>query len=155
VVDEPCASSNAVSRCTAHVFLANHGGDGFGHATIVVPMSSLSAASATRTAPATCGTPIPETPAGGFADLTCSFDLPPGTTTAGTPHLRAVDFAFAMTFSSSGDQTSGIATLVLAAIAGLLAVVMLAGPIFGRRIVAGTPSNQAAPEPDGDDEKDW
>lgn len=160
IVDEPCAASKAVSHCMAHVLLVNHGGEGVGHATVVVPMKD-SAGSASAISTAKCGTAIPNTPAGGYADLTCAFDLPVGKTLATAPSLSAVDYTAAAgpgSGSSVGD-ISGIGTLALAAAAGLLAIVALVAAIAGRRRrPTGSPRRPAPAPPQpaaGDQESSW
>lgn len=134
-VDEPCVASKVVARCTAHVLLVNHGGEGLGHATIVVPVrnSTETATSARVVATAKCGTRIPDTTTGGFADLTCDFELPVGKSVAGPPSLSSVDFTAAASTGSAGVDGISIATLVAAAVAGLLSVVALVAAIAGRR----------------------
>lgn len=157
IVDEPCAASKAVSHCMAHVLLVNHGGEGVGHATVVVPMKD-SAGSASAISTAKCGTAIPNTPAGGYADLTCAFDLPVGKTLATAPSLSAVDYTAAAGSSSSAGDVTGIGTLALAAAAGLIATVALVAALAGgRRRGTGSPRRAAPapPQPAGDEESSW
>jgi hypothetical protein len=135
-VDEPCAASKTDAvHCTAHVYLINHGGEGVGLATIAVPVTNPTAATAStarRTSAVRCGGYIPDTAGGAVVDLSCGFDLPPGTSVAGAPILQAVNFSAAGAPSSSSGGVLGIVDVGLAAVAGLIAVVALLMAI-GRR----------------------
>jgi hypothetical protein len=138
-VDPPCGISTraTVSHCTAHVYLVNNGGEGIGHATIVVTLKAGSAAAtAARLSPVKCGIAIPDTSAGGEVDLTCGFDLPAGTAIAAAPILQSVDFAGATKSGSSGGGLTEAVTLVIALIAALTAVVALVVAVARRRPVA-------------------
>ena len=133
-VDRPCGvgATGAATHCTAHVLLVNHGGEGIGHATIVVPLRDSSAATSARTASAaTCGRSIPDTAGGGGVDLTCDFDLPAGKTVASVPILQAVDFSAAAAGGSS-SAGGGMGTFALALVAAVLALVTLGAAAAGR-----------------------
>jgi hypothetical protein len=134
-VDDPCSAAKVVSHCVAHVYVVNHGGEGFGHATIAVPLRDASApASSARTGtPARCPKYIPDTPGGGVVDLTCNFDLPVGQTVASVPVLQGLDFQGTLGSSPSSGDSAGIATFALALIAAALAVIALAITLVGRR----------------------
>lgn len=150
IVDEPCAAGKAVTRCTAHVLLVNRGGEGLGHATIAIPMKDASG-TAGAISTVKCGTPIPRTPAGGYADLTCDFDLPAGKAVNTVPSLSTVDFTVAggSSAKTAGDDAGGLATLALAATAALLALATLGVAITGRLRRRSAP---AARQPGGDAE---
>jgi hypothetical protein len=134
-VDEPCTPSKvAASQCTAHVYLVNHGGQGVGLATIVVPLKDQSqAATAARlNQNARCGGYIPETSGGAEVDLACSFELPAGKVVSAPPVLLAVNFAAASGSSSSGDGVAGVISLGLAVVAALIAAAALVMALMGR-----------------------
>jgi hypothetical protein len=148
-VDEPCAASNAsVAHCTAHVVLVNNGGEGVGYITIAVPLKdSTDVASSARTATsATCSQAVPDTPAGGAVDLACNFELPMHMTVANYPFVRNVAFSGATNATSSGS-ISGVASVGLALVAALLALITLMASVTGRRRSVG-PLVRQAPEPD-------
>ena len=166
-VDEPCtASKTDAVHCTAHVYLVNHGGEGVGLATIAVPVTNPSAAAAStarRTSAVRCGGYLPDTAGGAVVDLSCGFDLPPGTSVAGAPILQAVNFSAAGAASSSSGGILGIVDLGLAAVAGLVAVVALLMAIAGRGRATGylAPSGPRPQESGGrsrgqpEEDDDW
>jgi hypothetical protein len=158
VVDQPCAASKLVSHCTAHVLVVNRGGEGIGHATVLVPIQTTAASAARTVASVRCGRSIPDTPAGGFADLTCDFDLPGGKTASTYPTLD-IDFSAGTGSSSSGGDLGGLGTIGLATIAGVLAVfafVMAVGGRRGRLTRAITPTPESRSHGvDEEDDGDW
>ncbi len=131
-VASPCAigapAANVVEHCTAHVVLANNGGEGLAHVTIVVPLKDAKGGSA-PIGSAKCGRAVEDTPAGGRTDLTCNFDLPPGQSVASYPFLGSVEYIAASPRGSSGFDFAGAGVVVLAGAVTVLAfAVLLAGP---------------------------
>ena len=135
-VDEPCSHSKvSVTHCTAHVYLVNHGGAGVALATIGVPVTDFAAAASStrRTTTVRCGGYIPATSNGAEVDLACVIDLPAGKALAGAPILQAVNFTAATGSKSPEDRVIGGATLALAVVAGLTALIALVLAIAERR----------------------
>lgn len=135
-VESPCAVQAAppvvLQHCVADVLLQNQGGQGYGHLTILVQLKDAKAGSAHVPA-VRCGTSIPDTPAGGYADLACRFDLAPGQSIATYPIVQAIDFVGASGGGSSDPSSTAIATLVLTAATALLAVAALIVVLGGGR----------------------
>lgn len=141
VVDQPCALSQVVSHCTVHVLVVNRGGEGIGHANVLVPMQPSAASGARTVSTAKCGRSIPDTPAGGSVDLTCDFDLAAGKTVSGYPSLD-IDFTAAAASGSSAGGFSGLGAFGLALVAALLSAVALVMAITGQR---GRPTSTSKP----------
>ncbi len=134
-VDEPCAASNLTIHCSAHVYMVNHGAEGAGKATIVVPLTSTNAAatSARTASAATCDISIPDIASGSAVDLVCNFELPPGKAIASVPSIQDLNVTAAASTDSSTSGTSGIATFGLAVVATFLGLVTVLAAIRGRR----------------------
>ncbi len=149
VIDAPCAAglapSTAVQHCVAHVVLQDAGGEGIGHATLQVPLKA--ARTGSPLAPAVCGMAIPDTPAGGYSDLVCNFDVPPGDTIAGFPVIGSIDYATGSTRTSAGFDFGGAGSLILAAATLLLALALLLAAPWRR----GTPAVLLAPAASADE----
>jgi hypothetical protein len=144
-VDVPCAASTkkAVSHCTAHVYLMNHGGEGVGHATIVVRLNAQTSTASPARVTVKCGRAIPDTPAGGEADLTCAFDIPVGMVVGSTPILQGVDFTAAAGSGATSLRPNQIATLVLGVIGVILAAMAILAALARRGPAAvSPPSNE-------------
>jgi len=127
-VDSPCAVQaaplNTVQHCTGHVVLQNQGGEGYGHLTILVQVKDAKAGSA-PVPPVKCGSSIPDTPAGGYSDLVCNFDLAAGQTLVTYPVVQSIDFVGASSRGSTDPSSSAISTLILTAATALLALASL------------------------------
>ena len=160
-VDAPCPVSGAASRaCTAHVVVVNHGGEGIGHASIVVPLrdATATASSARAASVVRCGKYIPDTPAGGAVDLTCSFTLPAGKTVASVPVLQDLDFQGTLGLSSSTGGSSGAAGFSVALIAAGAALITMGTAVIRRRRPGASIARSAPGEesvPDDHDDSDW
>lgn len=149
-IDSPCggAASDVLQHCTAHVLVVNRGGEGVGHVTIVIELKDAKAGSSPLAAAVKCGRSVPETPAGGYADLVCNFDVPPGKTTAPYPTLQSIDYQVANVRGSLGFDFTGASILILAGAVLLLGAATLIAN-SGRRVA--TTSDRAvppAPRPD-------
>jgi hypothetical protein len=152
VVDQPCAPADGAAPCTAHVLVVNRGGEGVGHATVLVPMKDAAASSARTISTARCGQSIPDTAPGGYVDLTCAFTLPAGKSVATYPSLD-VDFSTSVTGSgSAAGNLGGIATFGLAVIAAIVAVVTFVIVLMGRRRAAGLLARVSEPQPDTEED---
>lgn len=155
-IDSPCginaAVSDAIQHCTAHVLLVNKGGEGLGHATMVVELKDPKAG-ASGAATIKCGRSIPDLPGGGYTDLVCAFDVPPGKVIGTVPSLQAIDYTAGVSRSSSTLDAGGITALVLAASTLLLGVATLVAVVGRRPSTAGedsvaAPARPAAPAPE-------
>lgn len=144
-VQLPCAigapASKVVQHCTARVVLANKGGEGLAHVTIIVPLVDAKGGSASVTS-VKCGRSVPDTPGGDTAELLCDFDLPPGKTVATYPVIGSVDYIAASPHGSPGFDFTGAGTLVLAGATVLLTVALLIAAPWRR----GSPVRSVAPE---------
>lgn len=138
-VDPPCvgAASGASApagipagktpvSCIAQVGVVNHGGAGSGYVTILVPIKTASGTAAQ----VQCVRSIPSTGSEDFAGLTCPFTLQPGETAAGNAVLSNLQSAGA----ASGGDAGGIATIVIAVVAGLLSLATLILALSMRRL---------------------
>jgi hypothetical protein len=147
VIESPCAigvPASDAQHCVADVLVQNQGGEGYGHLTIVVQVQDTRAGSA-PVPPVKCGTSIPDTPAGGYADLACNFDLAAGQSVATYPMVKSIDFV-GMSSQGSSNSDSSIATLILTAAAALLALASLIVVTRGRG-PASAIATDAAPSP--------
>jgi hypothetical protein len=129
------------------VAVVNHGGEGIAHVVLQVPMKDAKTGSPAATA--TCGTSVPDTPAGGIADLVCNFDLPPGKLVATYPSVKSLDFVAGTSPTSSTFDFMGITTLILAGATLLLALTMLVSAPWRRVTAAPQALAQRATEDDG------
>jgi hypothetical protein len=124
----------------------NTGGEGYGHVTLFVPLKGTTAGSA-PVLPATCGASMPDTPPGGYADLTCDFDLAPGQSVVTYPGVATIDYLGASSpATSSGTDLNPIAVAILAVATLLLAAAMVIVASGGRLSVGGTAATPALPE---------
>lgn len=159
-IDSPCginaAVSDAVQHCTAHVLLVNKGGEGLGHATMVVELKDPKAG-ASGAATIKCGRSIPDLPGGGYTDLVCAFDVPPGKAIGTVPSLQAIDYTAGVSRGSSTPDAGGISTLVLAGSTLLVGAATLVVAVRRRPSAAGenstaapaaAPARAAAPAPE-------
>jgi hypothetical protein len=146
-IERPCAigatPSNVVQHCVADVLVENQGGEGYGHLTVVVQLKNEKAGS-TPAPPVKCGSSIPDLAPGGYADLTCAFDLSPGQSVANYPIVQSIDYAGTSSRGSSGSDTTVIVALILTVASALIALASLIVIATSRR-QPGVDDAEAAP----------
>jgi hypothetical protein len=127
-IESPCAigasPSNVTQHCVADVLIENQGGEGYGHLTMVVQLKNEKSGTAPAP-PVKCGSSIPDLATGGYADLTCAFDLAPGQSVANYPIVQSIDYAGTSSRGSSGSDPTGIAALILTMATALIALASL------------------------------
>jgi hypothetical protein len=123
-LDSPCSLSapaaTSTTSCTAHVLLVNRGGEGVGHATMLVVLKDAKTGVSSQVR---CGRSIPDTPAGNYVDLACVFSVPAGSTIGAVPAVQGIDYSAAVPQSTPATDYASITVWVLA---GAVLVVCLA-----------------------------